>query len=69
MVSSERIAGYFMKLHVDEKKCCASGECIKVCPMDAITLINGLAVIDYDKCDMDGICIPACPHQAIDYIE
>jgi uncharacterized Fe-S center protein len=58
-----------MKLLVDEHKCCASGECVKVCPMDAIRIVNGVAVIDYDKCDMDGICIAACPHQAIDYIE
>jgi NAD-dependent dihydropyrimidine dehydrogenase PreA subunit len=37
--------------------------------MDAIRIVNGVAVIDVDKCDMDGICIPACPHQAIDFIE
>jgi len=37
--------------------------------MDAITLVDGVAVIDPDKCDLDGICIPACPHQAIDYLD
>jgi len=58
-----------MRLVVDPKKCCSSGECIKVCPMDAITLVDGVAVIDPDKCDLDGICIPACPHQAIDYLD
>lgn len=58
-----------MKLLVDKNKCCASGECIKVCPQDAIRIVDGIAVIDFDKCDLDGICIPACPHQAIDFIE
>lgn len=56
-----------MKLVVDGKKCRASGECIKVCPQGAISLVNGVAVIDQDLCDFDGICIPACPHQAIDF--
>ena len=56
-----------MKLVVDKDKCCASGECIRVCPMDAITIVNGAAVIDEDKCDLDGICIPACPKSAINY--
>jgi len=58
-----------MKLVVDKSKCCASGECIKVCPMDAIRIVEGCAVIDPDKCDLDGICIPACPYHAIDCIE
>lgn len=58
-----------MKLLVDKNKCCASGECIKVCPQDAIRIVDGIAKIDFDKCDLDGICIPACPHQAIDFIE
>lgn len=58
-----------MKLIVDNAKCCGSGECIKVCPMEAIQLIEGKAVIDPDKCDLDGICIPACPYQAIDILQ
>lgn len=56
-----------MNLEVDPALCCASGECIKVCPMDAITIINGVAHIDEEKCDLDGICIPACPKGAISF--
>ena len=58
-----------MKLVVDPKKCCASGECVKVCPEGAITIVEGLAVIDESRCDFDGICIAACPRQAIDFVE
>jgi len=58
-----------MKLVIDPQKCCASGECLKTCPQDAITIVEGLAVIDYDLCDHDGICIPACPHSAIDFTD
>lgn len=54
-----------MKIKVDPNKCQGTGECIKVCPQDAIELHQGCAVIDEDKCDFDGICIPACPHSAI----
>jgi len=58
-----------MKIVVDNSKCKGSGECIKVCPLDAIRLVNGKAVIDHDKCDLDGICIPACPYGALHYSE
>ena len=58
-----------MKLSVDSLKCVGSGECIKVCPQKAITIVNGRAVIDLQKCDFDGICIPACPNSAINYEE
>ncbi len=52
-------------LCVDYEKCTGSGECKKVCPLGAITLVDGKAVIDRDKCDLDGICIAVCPNQAI----
>jgi ferredoxin len=56
-----------MKIIVDHSKCNGSGECIKVCPLDAIELVDGKAVIDHERCDLDGICIPACPNAAIDF--
>lgn len=55
------------QLLVDPNLCCGSGECIKVCPLDAIRLVDGKAVIDPDKCDLDGICIAACPQHAIHF--
>jgi NAD-dependent dihydropyrimidine dehydrogenase PreA subunit len=58
-----------MKIVVNPEKCQASGECVTTCPMDAISIIDGLATIDTSKCDLDGICIPACPHGAISYAE
>jgi len=58
-----------MKILVDREKCRGSGECEKVCPQDAIAIVNGVAVIDESKCDFDGICIPACPHGAISFSE
>lgn len=52
---------------VDRSKCTLSGECFKVCPMDAISVKDGKAYIDPEKCDFDGICIPACPNGAITF--
>ena len=54
-----------MKIVIDKQKCTGSGECIKVCPEKAISLVEGKAVIDNSKCDADGICIPACVNSAI----
>jgi ferredoxin len=58
-----------MKIAVDRDKCRGSGECVKVCPRDAIYLLNGVATLDESKCDFDGICIPACPQSAISFLE
>ena len=35
-----------MKIVVDPEKCRASGECIRICPQNAITIIDGLATVD-----------------------
>jgi len=58
-----------MKIVIDLKKCCGSGECVKVCPHGALTLAGGKAVVDHGKCDLDGLCIPACPYGAIHFEE
>lgn len=56
-----------LKIVVDSGLCRGSGECVRVCPEQAISLIDGTAVVDPLRCVSDGLCIPACPHQAIDY--
>jgi len=58
-----------MKILVDRDRCRGSGECVKVCPQDAISLEDGFATVDESKCDFDGICIPACPQGAISFSE
>jgi len=54
-----------MEIVIDNQKCAGRGECIKICPENAISLVNEKAVIDKNKCDADGICIPACANEAI----
>jgi NAD-dependent dihydropyrimidine dehydrogenase PreA subunit len=58
-----------VKVVVDPDKCTMSGECMKVCPVGAISVKDGKAYIDPDKCDFDGICIPACPKKAIHFVD
>jgi len=42
--------------------CLGFGTCAKVCPFDAIQMIdNGLPVVDHLKCTGCGACVKACP--------
>ena len=45
--------------------CIACGKCEKVCPVDAIHVIDNLAVIDYNKCTSCGECVKVCPVKCI----
>ena len=45
--------------------CTGLGTCEKVCPFDAIHVINGVAVVDEDKCTACKKCIEACPKKII----
>lgn len=45
--------------------CIACKKCEKVCPVDAIKVVENLAVIDYDKCTSCGECVKVCPRKII----
>lgn len=49
----------------NEKPCIGCGVCGRKCPVQAITIENNLARIDYAKCINCGICATACPTGAI----
>jgi Na+-translocating ferredoxin:NAD+ oxidoreductase RNF subunit RnfB len=51
-------------------KACASGclgygTCVQLCPFDAITIQDGVAVIDPDNCKACGKCVEGCPKHLI----
>ena len=47
-------------------KCIGCGECIKVCPTQAITLHNGEITTDASLCNLCGKCSEVCPTKAIE---
>lgn len=44
---------------------CIAHRCMSQCPVDAIVIQGGKAVIDYDKCVECGRCKDSCPYNAI----
>ena len=48
--------------------CLGFGSCVKVCPFDAIHVVNGVAVVDKEACKACGKCIAVCPKNLITLI-
>lgn len=51
--------------YVISEKCTKCGNCISVCPSEAITEGSERCVIDSDKCVDCGLCAGECPVSAI----
>ena len=50
--------------------CLGLGDCLEVCPQDAISikLENGVAVVDPEKCTGCGLCLIECPLNLIELV-
>ena len=55
-----------MAAKIDSEKCTGCGVCVDVCPLEAISLNDGIAVIDEDTCTECSLCVNECPNDAID---
>ncbi|KGK89865.1 electron transfer flavoprotein subunit alpha [Desulfosporosinus sp. HMP52] len=54
-----------MTVAVDKTKCIGCGACVVECPVEALDLIDGLAVVDPKKCEDHGKCALVCPTNAL----
>jgi iron only hydrogenase large subunit-like protein len=55
-------------LKVDTEKCFGCTHCMKICPTEAIRIVDGVATIDQYRCVDCGNCLRACPVDAF-YVE
>lgn len=52
-------------LTIELDRCDGCGDCVEVCPAEAIQLVEGKAQIDPDLCIECEVCVKACPKGAI----
>ena len=45
--------------------CLGNGDCVSVCPQQAIRIDKGIAVVDRDACIGCGLCEKVCPNHVI----
>lgn len=59
-MASKRVA------RVDSSYCVACGSCVKVCPLDALSIWRGVvALVDQGRCVGCGTCTRECPAGAL----
>lgn len=52
--------------HIDPTVCNGCGLCVVVCPTNALSVWDGLAIVAFpDRCNYTGLCEQACPQSAI----
>lgn len=54
-----------MKMIVNQEICKGCGDCVGICPNEAIYLVDGKAIIAQNKCSFCQVCVEACPTGAI----
>jgi Na+-translocating ferredoxin:NAD+ oxidoreductase subunit B len=48
--------------------CLGFADCVRVCPFDAMKMVDGLPVIDEEKCTSCAKCLAACPRDLLKLI-
>lgn len=58
---------YFVR-RTDEEECIGCGECVDICPVDAVQMDDNKPVLDTDWCIGCGVCAAKCPNDAVTMI-
>ena len=53
-----------MAVNINKAKCTGCGDCVDVCPVEALSIENDKAVVN-DECIDCGVCIDECPSGAL----
>jgi Fe-S-cluster-containing hydrogenase component 2 len=53
-----------LKSHISPSLCVGCGDCVRVCPVSAITMVRGKAVIDPETCIGCKSCNKICSYRA-----
>ncbi len=54
-----------MPAKVNNVKCTGCETCVEECPSEAISMVEGKAVVDPETCIDCGVCVDACPEEAL----
>jgi Fe-S-cluster-containing hydrogenase component 2 len=57
------IAAYFIR-ETDEEQCTGCGQCVDICPVDALAMVGDFPAVDKDWCIGCGLCLKPCPTSA-----
>lgn len=49
--------------------CIKCEACVRVCPEQCISMVNGIPVTDYSKCTSCGLCVEKCPTKCYKLLE
>ncbi len=55
--------------HMAHENCVGCGECLRVCPWEARTMVDGRARVDIEKCFGCALCARACQHDAAQMVK
>ncbi|MCX5878675.1 MAG: 4Fe-4S binding protein, partial [Deltaproteobacteria bacterium] len=58
------MATYFMR-DTDKDACTGCGQCVEICPVQALRLEGDLPVVDEAWCMGCGVCATVCPADAV----
>ena len=48
--------------------CIGLGSCVTVCPQNAISIVDGVAVVNEKRCVACGLCVKTCPKNLIELV-